>query len=1481
MGALAGVIADLKNIEKNAPKAKPRAPRRPPQPKPPTGQRINHRGGISSTVGEPKAVQQATRTVHVKAHTRQIPVRQPKVTLTGGAHPLGALRSPARVVAAIRPTEKNIVVPRQPKVPRNAPDSIRAAESAAINKALLDAGIHTLDQVKALPAPARAAYNRANALQATIHKDLAVHKALTAKRTILPKGYHYDGAGNLKDRSNLPVPDASDMPAILKAPLVNTKGLTVRQVAKIGEALTAQNRAQGKKAPPGTHKGGSLLATLTNPNKSIVGAFIKGTAALGPAANQAIEADKALKKTLIGRAVGDALEIPTDAIPTAADVVDAGISAAGGNTKPLSTLAKGFAYTYEHPRKAFKAHPLNTALAFAPVLGGVGRLAGLAARSGALGEAVSSAAQTDRAPLTILKEDAGTGGGDETNALHVIRNPRSKNLMTHGLQVATERTIAKVTKSDPNIATPNQIKAILHGGSRLGHAAVEKGILNKKLVSVTKPGLADQFVGDHEVLRRAVAQKNTGAMAKSLKEVTKKYGPGSADIVPLITEGIVRKPGTIIEDLNKELGRLKDAAAHGDRSLRPHHPGVALDGEELQTNLDNQEIIEHLLKNRKIVDDPQKAFDVAETYGQWSHDMGDRLAELGGIRPEQQRAALFPAAQAHEDAVTSVEARQRWLNARHDENVARTKVRQLTEEGAPTREIAAAQADVVAAKVEQVRWHRLHPEARAEMTAIRGRVAASKVRVKEADATVKAAQKRVDNIIGEQRTKRSSRGGPATKAEETKLGKAQANLKTAEAAAAEQHSIHGDVLANAKTQLKFHNTREITGLRKPSGLPYTTPELQDIFTKHTGRAHPGYLSHELPQEWKGSVFSRAGGRPGIARNRRTGETFAQGTYRRDAETLLHQVYRTSNQVSGHLRANALVHRFGVGRYGDEASATQAAKRHNEAGGPIKFVVHHVGADQTLDAASPGIRSSEPISAGEPHDFAETNKDVPKYTLLPEAVDSRIAEHDALATRGPTVGTVLTSQWRNTALFTSPRWFLGTPQENLIRAAFNDISPLSMFGKGSAARAGKIAVQQWREAAADANLPAHIRQTAAANVALYEAGSQYGSLMSTMRRGEELPWAKTSVPGRATVGAWEKWKGGLGGVMRNMEHNIRQSMVGRQAIRETGQFGRAWTKTVDQQDKVMRDWANGKVDPNEAAALTQRIFRMAGNWSHLTPDVKRAVQQWTPFGLWWKNSLGWVFKVLPQDHPIKLAIIAAAVAGDPKNKGRLSQPGYLGGSFGTTLPFVGRVSAQPTYYSPFGIAAEPGQTMADMVEPQAGDVLAALKGQDPLTGDPVTMPDGSGGQRGLTSIEQAESVLGAVGAGFIPGARQGAQLLEQGGKPLPTANLVSDVANRLGLIGPQTLPGTKRSIEATLFKILSPVKFYYGARATQAAKGAGAITDPSAGAPASPAQAALARSRGHIAGPNPVTAAQAALARSRGHYAGPTITQAQAALGRTP
>ncbi|HTA98676.1 MAG TPA: hypothetical protein VK730_13670 [Solirubrobacteraceae bacterium] len=1032
---------------------------------------------------------------------------------------------------------------------------------------------------------------------------------------------------------------------------------------------------------------------------------------------------------------GSALRTVTGTVPGLVATGKAAVHAAEGNPKELEAMGKSLLQVAEHPWTSFQKEPVPVGLMALGAEGSVGRLAGAAMRSGALGDKVAEAASMDRAPLHLYGTSS---SADQVDAgLHDVAIPRkySPDVIRKAGQVAADTFKEKILHQDPNMATGEQANRYLYGGSLVSQHTF------KRAQGFFKPGLVDEQAAKGETLRRLYS----GAAAHTMRELKPKTG---AEAVPLAVEGILRRPETVVADLTKEHQRLQDTAQ-------------GLTGKELRLNKANQRQIDGLLADKKFLANPQPAFQAAREYADWSAPLEQRLVQLGHLEPDQINAKLVPYALSH-----------MGKDVAYNENPGK------------------------------------HPLALAE---------------KSAGKQVKAAQKALER----------ARGGT------NKTAVAEARSRLADARGA-HHTVASD-LQGLKAAGFIKSNGDMYPRLEQAGRPLAPDAIRAHMKQELVDRGVGFLTHKQDQTFGKALESYAGKRPGTEVRSRTGVSFKNGTYDRSYQALSRQAYRHANAIAGHENRDEMLRRFGIGRFHtlqdaeralDNFAHTPEGKLITKANSLGDLTPHLIGPDRVVAQRNVETRALGPILRDfglAEHKAINETADAPKYTLLPETVSKRIGEHDKLnqATQGKRLLQWYTNKWRSAALFTSPRWLLGNPQEHAIRLAMANVNPAAIFGAGKAVRLGKDIVDHWHSIAADQSRTEAERYVARAHAAAYSAGTHYGSIaVNAVHRGaEDAPAAdfaqalNETGPVSKIVGVWSKWKGAIGQGMAKVEQNSKAAALGKAALNETHKFMGDWQKLIGRQDTAVKKFAEGKLSPNEASKLGNDQMDMMGNWSQLPPAVRSAVQTWSPFGLWWLTSMKFVFRTLPRDHPMKTAALAAMEAATHTASSEAETPSYLQGGVKAHLPIVGDVTLTPEYYSPFGVGVDPGVTAAGQVLPQVTDPYLTMRGVDPVTNEALKNSSKEPLDPGHLTAQALYSTL----EGLVPGLRQGVQLAQEGGRPEP------------GSFNPLAVePGSQRGIEQTLAKIFSPVKYTAGKRES---KSTGKKIKPGFGVPAGLGKAA--------------------------------------------
>lgn len=1101
--------------------------------------------------------------------------------------------------------------------------------------------------------------------------------------------------------------------------------------------------------------------------------------------------------SIIHNALIDLSQLPANTISSLVQTGKAGVEALAGKPSALSTIAKGLEQTVEHPLKALHERPISTALTFAGGEEAAGRAAGALARTGALGDAVRAAASTERAPLALYN-DMGVKREYNPDVVRKAAQVGVDRLRASGLVPESRRQI------NPDQATGVRLQKAIKGG-------------------LTRPGEVDVNVAGAEQMRRQLR----GEMTHAVRSARPKHGE---DAVPLIVERVIRRPDTVEADLQSEAARLRTSQQ-------------GLTGAELEQNLDTLGRVEALQGDKRFLADPAPAFAAAQSYIASTKPLADALQRVGHLGPEAaSRAPLFPYAIAHMGA--------RYFSvADHQaaEVAARTAERRAVQladsapEGSPERD--AALNEVREARA--TRWAtsgRGRPEAIAAHEQAIDAHSAARSAVSQAQDDLRRAEGARSRLVGSQRTRRAAEGARAsTRDEQDQMAALNARVRgRAEALAAARRR-----LGQARDVAQGSRLPQIkAGLRTGSGefLPSRTI-LEHM--QANGVKEPGYLSHESGLATnRGAFFKSTTRRPGAPKTR-TGDSFVKGTYDRSHDALVAQASKLANDYVAHHATDARLSRFGIGRFADErAAAAEAENFSHTAEG--ERITNSLGPLVPTPIGRERVRAT---GLTHPGDIEETrdqfgitpHKDVDgdqtalagKYTLLPQSVVDRLKEHEALLSpsAGGKLAQMITNRYRQTALFTSPRWLLGNPQEHGIRLAIAGAAPKFLggrsgrFGGRVEGALNEIGLEHGLDAEAArlarAQLIKGTHYGAAQDAQIYRASDQFQSspLLGPSMHGSET--AQASRVGRAVLKPWHAWHEVVSRGMTNLERESRRAALGRVAIRDVQRFNGKWRNVMSMTDEQVKDYARGALKPADTAFLVKQVDEMMGAYGHLTPTVRHAVQSWSPFGLWWLTSMRYLRR-LPLDHPTKTAIFAAlhnAVASTEPKGVEGQTPGYLVGGIHVNLPLgLGGATLQPTYYSPAGVAIEPLRTAASLIAPLQTEVAGAGLGLNTFTGKPLSAAKSTAKENEASEGQRPEIIASKLLANLVPGVRQAEQLEEKGGTPYDTSNVVN----------PTVKPGTERDFAHALLKVLSPARFTYD-------KGAGRAT--STHSPASAERAA--------------------------------------------
>jgi hypothetical protein len=246
-------------------------------------------------------------------------------------------------------------------------------------------------------------------------------------------------------------------------------------------------------------------------------------------------------------------------------------------------------------------------------------------------------------------------------------------------------------------------------------------------------------------------------------------------------------------------------------------------------------------------------------------------------------------------------------------------------------------------------------------------------------------------------------------------------------------------------------------------------------------------------------------------------------------------------------------------------------------------------------------------------------------------------------------------------------------------------------------------------------------------------------------------------------------------------------------------GIRWGKAVRLQGQALDDFVKGLIGTPHEVEFARAVDRMGGQYSKIGP-AGRAALLGSPFGMWYANSLKFMYATMPHDHPILSGLMAAAntatlpirsqygLAG-PVGYGNDQVQGYEQGGIPVGGPH-GQILAQQ-YYSPPGAVADLWGTAGNMIAPQFAPVVEALGGANyKLT--QATKPPGMAEWQARADLV-INAILTTVGRGY----QQASRVAEGGATPYDTSTLFNV----------QTKPGQPRSVNAGIQDLFKPVRLY--------------------------------------------------------------------------
>jgi hypothetical protein len=391
----------------------------------------------------------------------------------------------------------------------------------------------------------------------------------------------------------------------------------------------------------------------------------------------------------------------------------------------------------------------------------------------------------------------------------------------------------------------------------------------------------------------------------------------------------------------------------------------------------------------------------------------------------------------------------------------------------------------------------------------------------------------------------------------------------------------------------------------------------------------------------------------------------------------------------------------------------------------------------------------------------------KFVAVPRAVAERIYQsrrpgapqaHESVGT-GRQVGAKVLRRSRHAftqaVLPLSPKWLAGQGTEAALRSIVAGAGPMDLL------RMNRVVKRLNRETPGLGD-----------QLLMRVSGGQFG-LTGTAREyagGKSLAdeFAGTSLerPAKAATRAgqapplkiarkgWEKYTSTvLDAINGAIENTARKAMAG-QEIRQGALMER---HVVGLSGRALDDAARGLRGSEAQVQLGRAVDRMYGQYQKFSPEKRAMLLHWTPFAPWYLNVASFLTKVLPQDHPVKTALLAdmSMATEEWRKEHHLSLhdadhvPGFLLGSY----PGKGDSFYRVGHYVPFA-TADPSEAAGSLLLPQVTGTLANLAGVD-WTGHRLKYPGYKG--REFNQGERTIRALVTAAESQIPGVSQAGRI----------------------------------------------------------------------------------------------------------------------------
>lgn len=479
---------------------------------------------------------------------------------------------------------------------------------------------------------------------------------------------------------------------------------------------------------------------------------------------------------------------------------------------------------------------------------------------------------------------------------------------------------------------------------------------------------------------------------------------------------------------------------------------------------------------------------------------------------------------------------------------------------------------------------------------------------------------------------------------------------------------------------------------------------------------------------------------------------AQGISKKDAKKIAgHEAAETATKLEQAIRAEQtqrMVDTMGLSNKPKYAITANGLRLVQHGGNKARVYKDHAIAQDVAEKATVGDIKFTPVQVQG------------GYSIVPETAVKRWTEHTDPKIFHPAEAAfrMYSTQWRRNVLALHPTWYTGNVLEAALRSAIAGVGPMSYYRgfkvpktlktmdpmmhrelSGRVYGGGHLAMQ--------ANLPREYSIQISGN----------GSLAKTMRGMQDLrknqlggKETKTGATTKAIIDAWEGLTDfTMGTLSGGVEGFFQRGMLGKALSKDPIMDGHM----IKVSKAAIEDAAKGLRKTENQVKMGRIVDEMYGRYGKWSPGMRRMIANYTPFISWTLNSLNFLGRTLPRDHPVLTALAASVQPyvdewrkDQGLNKfveGRL--PDFLQGA----VPSKEGFARFPTRYTPFAVAAGGTSGIADLVLPQLSNALKMWDTGRNWKDQKINNPDGTPLDDMQKTILSALYIL----EGSIPGGQQ--------------------------------------------------------------------------------------------------------------------------------